>query len=245
MEEAIIAWAHLIITIVKLKPSGANVSAFYSRIQRHIVVLFPKPELLLNLLSLSNHNLHEIICIIWLKKHLYNKNGLWYFGWIRKAKVLEALLWLKDNITLYKDIVINLNFIDTWQEEFVLANGLSRVLEYDEDIQEREGYITDLEVGNFENNLYHAANNIRIGNSGLLSGCLYIDVNNTREHPTIKLVLAITSHKNRSYNDNTNSPIWIYENNESVTPLNNWNNPKYFRISFRTFFSFWYWGSFI
>ncbi len=58
--------------------------------------------------------------------------------------------------------------------------GISnRVLQCDEDIQEREGYVADLETGNFENDLHHAVSNARISNSGLLSGCLYTDVDNT------------------------------------------------------------------
>lgn len=54
----------------------------------------------------------------------------------------------------------------------------------------------------------------------------------------MKLVLAIINYKNRSNNDNTNFPILIYQNNGCVTPLNDWNNPEYFTVSFSTFFLF-------
>lgn len=108
------------------------------------------------------------------------------------------------------------------------------MLQCDEDIQEREGYAADLEAGNFENDLHHTANNARIGDSDLLSGCLYTDVNDTQEHPTMKLVSAITNYKSRSNNDNTNSLILTYQNNGYVTPLNDWDNPEYFTASFPT-----------
>ncbi len=55
----------------------------------------------------------------------------------------------------------------------------SRVLQCDEDTQEREGYVADLETENFENDLHHAVNNAGISNSGLLSGCLYTDADDT------------------------------------------------------------------
>lgn len=59
------------------------------------------------------------------------------------------------------------------------TNISSKVLQCDEDIQEREGYVADLEIENFENDLHHTVSNTRISNSGLLSDCLYIDIENT------------------------------------------------------------------
>lgn len=48
------------------------------------------------------------------------------------------LLWFKDNNVLYKNIVINLDLIDTWEGEYVFAGIFSRVLEYDNDIQKKK-----------------------------------------------------------------------------------------------------------
>ncbi len=92
-------------------------------------MVFPQQlGLLLNLLPSNNIQLYNIIKIVWLGKRPSNNNDLRYFGRIRKAKVLEVLLWLKDNNTLYKDIVINFDLTDIWEGEFVPANILSRVL---------------------------------------------------------------------------------------------------------------------
>lgn len=107
-----------------------------------------------NLLLSSDFYLQDIICIVRLEKRHHNEDDLQYFGQIRKAKLFHALLCLKDNNTLYKDIVIIVDFINTWKGEFVFASILSRVLQFDEDIQEREHYVIELEVGHFENNLY-------------------------------------------------------------------------------------------
>lgn len=95
-----------------------------------------------------------------------------------------------------------------------------------------------MEADNFENNLHHTANNIEIGDLGLLSSCLYINVNNIQEYPTMKLVLAISNDKNRSNNDKINSLILTYQNYGRITPLNNWDNQKYFTACFPTFILF-------
>lgn len=59
------------------------------------------------------------------------------------------------------------------------------MLQCDEVIHESENYTVDLKVNNFKNNLHHSANNIGISNMDLLSGCLYTNVDNTQEYPTI------------------------------------------------------------
>lgn len=53
MEKAVIARAHPIISIIKLRPNGASVSASYSQIRGYVVVFPQQPGQLLNLL-LSN-----------------------------------------------------------------------------------------------------------------------------------------------------------------------------------------------
>lgn len=97
-------------------------------------MVFPQqPGLLLNLLPSNNIQLHNIIRVVWLGKRPLNENDLQYFGCIRNAKVLEALLQLKDNNALYKDIVIHFNLTDTWEGEFVPVGISSRVLKCDKD----------------------------------------------------------------------------------------------------------------
>lgn len=61
-----------------------------------------------------------------------------------------------------------------------------------------------MKAGNFENNLHYIPNNVGIGNLNLLSSCLYANIDNTQEYPTIKLVLAITNYKNKFNNKNIN-----------------------------------------
>lgn len=95
-----------------------------------------------------------------------------------------------------------------------------------------------MKVDNFENDFYHAINNPGIGDCGLLSDFWYIDMDNTWEHPIMKLVLAITNYKKNPNNAYINTPIFIYINYECIVSLNNWENPKFFTTSFLTLFSF-------
>lgn len=74
-----------------------------------------------------------------------------------------------------------------------------------------------------------------MGDLALLSGCLYINTENTQEHHTIKLILAITNHKKKSINKNNNLPILIFNSNERVIFLNNGENLDYF-IAFLLFY---------
>lgn len=55
-----------------------------------------------------------------------------------KGKVFETLIWFKKNNYLYKNIVINFNFIDTWEEESVLAGISDTILQSDEDIKKEK-----------------------------------------------------------------------------------------------------------
>ncbi len=76
VEEAVIARAHPIISIIMLRPSGASVSASYSRIRGHAVVLPQQPGLFLNLLPSNDIQLHDIIRVVWLGKRPLNDNDL-------------------------------------------------------------------------------------------------------------------------------------------------------------------------
>ena len=129
-------------------------------------------------------------------------------------------MWFKNHTVLYKDIVINFDLTDTWEGEFILTGTSNRVLQCNDDIQERQDYVANLETDNFKNNLYHSVNSVGISDFSVLSGCLYTDMDDTRKHLTIKLVLAICNHKKKNNNQDVNTPILIYKNPSRVIPLN-------------------------
>lgn len=147
-------------------------------------------------------------------------------------------MWLKNHNILYKDIVINFDLTDTWEGKFIPAGISSRVLQYDDDIQEKEGYAANLETDNFENNLHYAVNSAGISDSSVLSGCLYTDTDDTQEYLTMKLVSAICNHKRKSNNQDVNTLILTYKNPGRVISLNDWDNPEYFTASLPSLFAF-------
>lgn len=94
-------------------------------------------------------------------------------------------------------------------------------MQCDNDNKEWESYIANLEVENIQNELYHVVKNAGLSDSGLLSGCLYSDVDNTQEYHTMKLVSVISNHNRKFINIDTNNPIFTYKNTGGVWLLNN------------------------
>lgn len=89
IEEAVIARAHPVISIIKLRPSGASLSASYQRIRGHAVVLPQNPGPLLDLLPSASLQLHDIIRVVWAGKRLHTDADLRPYGRIRKAIILR------------------------------------------------------------------------------------------------------------------------------------------------------------
>ena len=89
MEEYTIARCHPIGAILKLKPNGIRNQAAYNGIRGHIVTIPQDP------------------------------GPLKPFVEIRKAKVIQALLWLCEHNPLYKAVEINHELINQWSESFV------------------------------------------------------------------------------------------------------------------------------
>lgn len=80
VEEAFIARAHPVMSIIKLRPSGSSSSASYYRIQGHTVVLLQNPGPLLIILSSSTLVPHNVICIAWASKRSYTPSDISSFA---------------------------------------------------------------------------------------------------------------------------------------------------------------------
>lgn len=112
VEEAVIARAHPVISILKLRPVGVSTSVTYQRIRGHAVVLPQNPGPLLNSLPSASLRLHDVIRIVWASERAHTAADIRSFASIRREKVLTALRWLKSENPLYRDIVINFNLLD-------------------------------------------------------------------------------------------------------------------------------------
>lgn len=81
--------------------------------------------------------------------------------------------------------------------------------------------MADLHTDNFENEFYHVIDSAGLNDTGILSGCLYTDGNDTWTHPTMKLVSAVTNYKNKVIlNKHIDLPVLTYTNNGHFIPLN-------------------------
>ncbi len=122
-----------------------------------------------------------------------------------------------------------------------MAVGItSKHLQYKPVLSKRKGYVVNLESDNFENELHQAVNVAGLDDSGYLSGCLYTDAEDAREHPTTKLVSALANHKNSgtSIDPVSKASVLSYQTKSYITSLNAWENPDYFTAAFPTLFPF-------
>lgn len=128
VEKAVIACAHPIISILKLRPTGTSFSVSYQQVQGHAVVLPQNPGLLLTFRSFFSLMLHDVIQVVWAGKRSHTKADIRFFGQVRKIRILEALIWLRRNNPLYRDIDINHILLDNWDIKFVSTGIISHVL---------------------------------------------------------------------------------------------------------------------
>lgn len=188
-KEAAIARAHPVVSILKLKPSGAFNPAAYNRIKGHAVLLPQNPAPLLNFLPSSSIELHDVICIVWAGDGQPSDYDLRHFIQVRKQKVIDALTCLPAYNPLYRNI-INYTMLASMPDQFIPDGIVSRIVNIDQDHSKREGYGANLETNNDLNNLHHAIGSAGINDSGILSGCIYTDVNESRQNPYLRLISA-------------------------------------------------------
>ena len=240
VEKAFIARAHSVMSVIKLRCSGTGSTASYHQIRGHMVMLSQNPGPLLTILPSSNLAPHDVICIAQASKRYHTTSDIRLFGSVQRTRVLEALRWLKANNPLYKDIVINLDLLYTWKNEFVPIDIASNILQYKPDLSKQKGYAVNFQSDNFKNKLYQLVNVAGLEYLGYLSGCLYTNTDNAQEHPTTKLVSALVNHKNSGTLIDLMSKALVlsYQTKGYIIPLNNGENPDYFTVAFATLFLF-------
>ncbi len=95
---------------------------------------------------------------------------------------MDALTYLQEHNSIYQDMVINHNMLETMLDEFILEGISSKVASMNQDFEEYERYAADLNTSNYENNLYHTFESVGIENVGFSSGCIYTYVNEIRQN---------------------------------------------------------------
>lgn len=99
--------------------------------------------------------------------------------------------------------------------------------------------MADLNIENYENELFHVINGIKLDFDGMLSSYFYTNTDDTQTNLILKLVASVTYYKNNAIpGQNIDLLIFTYTNNSCLTPLNNWDDINSFTILFSTFFYF-------
>lgn len=110
---------------------------------------------------------------------------------MRKKAFLNALTWLQINNLLYWDITINHDILLSIPAEFISGGISLKVVSIKNNSSERKGYGVDLVKNNDENNLHYAIEATGIYEFGILSRCIFTNVNISRQNPYLKLIFAV------------------------------------------------------
>ncbi len=125
--------------------------------------------------------------------------------------------------------------------EFIPEGISTRVIIMENDSFECKGYGANLAGNNEENDLHYIIRSTGINESGILRGGIYIDVNESRQNPYLKLISVIHNLSNdnnaEDHNDKTR-PVISYNLHDDGKPLNDWDNPDFFPIAFPALFSY-------
>jgi len=245
VEECLVARCHPIASIVKLRPRGAS----YDRLRGHVVVLPQEPGPLLDILPSADLVLVDKIKVIWFGDGEPTAHDLKPYLEVRKHVVLRALRWLRLYSKLYSHIAVNEALLNSWEDSFIPRDLEESIVHSESDHGEREGYAANLRTGNHENDFQEALDGQ--SSAPISTGCVYTDVESSRQHPTLQLVSAILNlEKGRlereaprrttgeeggpHYIDDV--PVIRYVSRGRSVLMNDWQDPEFFTGSFPTLF---------
>ncbi len=236
-EEAVIARAHLVITILKLRSNNTFNLRSYRGICGHSVLLPQNPRPLLDLLLSETMPVDEVVKVVWRGKSSPRPKQLSAFVSIRKHRVISALRWLIANNPLYNNIGINYRLLETWDDKFIPSDIMDTMVHCDFNQYKRQGYAIDL--CDFENNLDAAIANAGIEGDHINSVCVYSNIYNGRQNPTLCFLSAIGNIKAQApIPDPPRSDIVTFCTRGQPVPLNDWEDPHYFTFVFPCLFPF-------
>lgn len=104
-------------------------------------------------------------------------------------------------------------------DEFISKSILSRVVIIKNDISECEGYRIDLSKNHNKNDIYHTIESADINKSGILSDCIYIDINKSRQNLYLRFISVLYNLSNNSALGNNG----IKDHNVDLPPVITYN----------------------
>ncbi len=75
--------------------------------------------------------------------------------------------------------------LETWDDKFIFSDIMDTMVHCDSDQHKRQGYATDLCDGNFENDPDAAITSAGIEGDHINSCCIYSDIDDRRQNPTL------------------------------------------------------------
>ena len=182
IEKIVIARVHSVILTLKFWSHDFDTAALYQRIREYAVIFSQNSIPFLKFLLSNSLILHNMICIIWANKRFHIEANIKLFGFISKSKCLKNFCWLKNNNSFYKNVVINRNVLNQWNDKFILSKIADRVLQQNKlDVFEKKNYVVNLESENYKNYFYYVFNKFELKQFPIFNDCLYIDANDIKK----------------------------------------------------------------
>lgn len=265
VEEAFIARAHVVGIFLKLT-SGAKKGISYRGSRGHSVAVRQDPSELLKILPTRRLQDHTTITVSWDRGSPPSEENLGRFCSVDKAKVLNALLWLCVNNSVYKSVVIDYSVLDSWpdyhipqeiRDAFITLGSESG--SHDALVEdERAGYAASLRNGLFENELDAEVEDTEAGT--ILSRSFFSDLHGQYLHSTPATLASLQAIlQDRGPDDlapngehitndpdgeaeitGTHSPVphISYKTPQELPLMNSFTDPVYFTAAFPTLFPF-------
>ena len=178
IEEAVIAKAHPVVTILKLRPNNSFNPGIYRDVCGHFVFLSQNTKPLFILLPSEITFVDDVVQVMWVGKMLLQPKQLSGFMSIRKHCVIGALQWLMANNLLYEYIQIYHRLLKTWEDKFIPSGIIDSIVYCNANQYKREGYTTDFNDSNFKNDLDATIVGTGIKEDHINTGCVYSNIDN-------------------------------------------------------------------
>jgi hypothetical protein len=240
IEECVIALAHPIGAIIKLTSGGKSSGIEYRGSRGHFVTFKQDPSQLLTILPSSPLHLYKHVTISWAGVSKPTPENLLAFCRIEKARVLRALLWLVDNNPLYKNIQIDYELIRSWEERFVpeVLIDTAIITEKNSQLDQREGYITTLEDGSYENDFDALHEDVAPGT--VIGGSFLSDEEGQNQNNQMAFVAKLTELvREQDANSSVKEPHIEFSSTHpesDMVPKNAYQDCDYFPAAFPTLF---------
>ena len=240
IEECVIALAHPIGAIIKLTSGGRSAGIEYRGSRGHFITFKQDPSQLLTILPSSPLDLYKHVTISWAGMSKPTPENLMAFCRIEKARVLRALVWLVQNNVLYRNITIDYELIESWEARFVpeVLIETAIITEDNWHLDQREGYITSLEGGSYENDFDALHEEVDPGT--VIGGSFLADEEGQNQNKQMAFIAKLTElvrdHEDEASMRDPHIEFSSTHPESDMVPKSSYQDSDFFTASFPTLF---------